>query len=160
MILKGDGTWPFEAKVDGDDLVVRGHYATWFGGNNDPMDGGSTASGISTKGNPDILGCSLPMHIGPRSGSKVTFEPTHGSPLPKLPWKTQVRVWCPETNKIIVVELIDLGPAKWACEKGNCLDLTQAAFRALGVSAKRGRVKVDYRILGGAEFVPPRIFEK
>ena len=153
-ILVGDGTWPFTATIDGEDICVRGKNTTWFGGDNDPMDSGGTASGLITKGHPELMGCALPMQIGPRGGSIVTFEPTHGSPLPKFPYKTTiVQVWCPSTNKTIRVPVIDLGPAKWACEQGAAIDLTQAAFRALGLSLAQGKAQVDYRVLGGVKFV-------
>lgn len=151
-ILTGDGTWPFTATLEGGDIVVRGKMTTWFGGNNDNMDSGLTASGLSTKGHPDLMGCALPMQIGSRG--KIEFEPTHGSPLPKFPYETTiVKVWSAATNKVIMVPVIDLGPAKWACEKGQAIDLTQAAFLALGMPLSQGKAQVDYRVIGGAKFI-------
>lgn len=145
QILKGDGTWPFlVAVIDGEDIVVRGGAATWFGGSDDDLDSGATASGVSTKDNPNILGCALPMRVR-------GFKPTQGSPIPRLPWHTQVRVYRPTVKKSLTVELIDLGPAKWACADGDCIDLTQAAMRALCGGKRLGRIKVDYRIIGGAK---------
>lgn len=141
--LIGDGTWEWlHVEVDGEDIVVRGCVATNFGGDSDSMDDGTTASGINTKGHPDLLGCALPMasHIAA----------THGSPIPKVPWKTLVRVFCHETKQIITVPVIDLGPGK---RTQHGLDLTLAAFKALGVDPKHGVMQVDYRILGGAKYL-------
>lgn len=145
----GDGTWPFIAEVDGDDIIVRGSSATWFGGSDDKMDDGTTASGISTKEDLDIMGCALPMQLARH------FLGTEGSPLRLMPWKTTVQVWAPGTNKTIRVPLIDIGPAKWACQKNHtAIDLTQTAFRALGYSLKLGTARVDYRIIGARKYFP------
>ena len=78
-VLRGDGRYGFTARVEGDDLVVRNVRATWFGGAHDPDDNGQTASGVSTRLHPDLLGCALPMN---------GFRLTRGSPLPDLPWMT------------------------------------------------------------------------
>ena len=147
-LLHGDGRYPFTARIVGDDLVVRGARATWFGGANDPLDDGRTASGVSTRKHPEILGCALPM-----SGHRVT----QGSPLPNLPWlKTQVEVTCPATGKSLTVALIDLGPS--APPRAHAaIDLTVAAFRALGGNLRRGELTVDFRVLGGALHLPPDI---
>lgn len=134
--LTGDGTWGFSALVDGDDLVVRNAQATWFGGANDPQDFGETASGINTKRRPDIQGCALPMAYGPCAGS----------PLPKVPWGTRVEVTHLESGKKITVPVIDLGPAHGT---GHAIDLTVAAFKEFA-PLEKGKVVVDYRILGGA----------
>jgi len=144
---KGDGTWPFVATSEGDDIIVRDTHATWFGGTDDKSDNGMTASGISTRP-PGIMGCALPMDIG-------NFAPTDGSPLRKMPWGTIVQVWAPNTNRIVRIQLIDLGPAKWACiENKAAIDLTQAAFQALGYSKAVGVIKVDYRIIGARKRFP------
>lgn len=139
--LVGDGTWYFTALVEGDDIVVRGQTATWFGGDDDPGDNGETASGVVTRGNPSILGCALPMR-------GFNSAKTNGSPIPRLPWNTQVRVFCHQTSQVITVPLIDLGPAK---STGHALDLTQAAFKALGVSKEAGVMTADFRIIDGAK---------
>ena len=116
---QGDGTWPFVAVQDGEDIVLRPRTGaqmrvTHFGGDNDPQDNGETASGILTKGNPTISGCALPM---------ASVKPCAGSPIPRLPWGTLVTV----SNGIrdLTVPLIDVGPA-WKTR--NTLDLTQWAF--------------------------------
>lgn len=144
--LKGDGTWPFACEVHGRNLVVKGKFATWFGGTADPHDNGQTASGISTR-KPGVLGCALPMDIGAR------FKPTHGSPIPKLPYRTTfVTVRRRDTGAAVRVPLIDIGPAKKAAADGDVIDLTPATFAALGVklNAKgnpvNGRLPVDFTI--------------
>lgn len=144
QVLVGDGTWFFTAMAEGDDIVVRNVTATWFGGDNDPGDDGHTASGIDTKGNPGLLGCALPL--------RDRVSSTAGSPIPDLPWKTMVRVFCPATGMIVEVPLIDLGPAK---QTQHAIDLTQAAFTQLGVPLSRGVMTVDYRIIKGASLAKP-----
>ena len=144
-VLSGDGTWPFTAQVDGDDIVVRHVYTTWFGGDNDPMDNGETWSGVKTKGNPTIQGCALPLR-----------DLTHnlkGSPIPVLPAKTMVRVYCWSTKKTVEIPLIDIGPAHKASHPGepHGIDLTQQSFKDLGLSLSRGIGLVDYRVIGGAK---------
>jgi len=117
-LLKGDGTWGWGAEIDGEDIVIANATASWFGGANDPQDNGETASGISTKGNPDLVGFALPMDGFP------TVASTKGSPIPRLPWKTPVTVSLGAIS--VTGPLIDLGPAKSA---GHQVDLTQAAFK-------------------------------
>ena len=138
--------YKFEVIVDGEDLVVRDARATWFGGKDDPLDSGSTASGINTKDNPDIMGCALPLNYGP----------CVGSPLPKMPYKTtKVKVYNKSNGKIIVIPLIDLGPSPPPHAYAQ-IDLTQAAFKALGGNLKTGELSVSYRVLGGAKYIPKK----
>ena len=145
-LLHGDGRYGFAARVEGDDLVVTGVRATWFGGAHDPCDNGQTASGLSTRLHPDLLGCALPMN---------GYRLTRGSPLPDLPWRTTtVRVTCPSTGKTASVPLIDLGPAA-PPHAHAAIDLTRAAFRALGGDPAQGSLTVDFRIPGGALRLPP-----
>lgn len=117
---EGDGTWPFVAVQDGEDIVLRARTGaqmrvTWFGGDNDPQDNGETASGIRTRGNPTISGCALPMGC---------IKACQGSPIPRLPWRTLVTV--SDGTRDLTVPLIDIGPA-WKTR--NTLDLTQYAFQ-------------------------------
>jgi len=142
-VLEGDGQWGFKVTVDGDDLLVDPARATWFGGDSDPEDNGETASGVMTKGHPDLLGCALP--IG-------GFNVTAGSPMPHLPWNIQVRIYCPATNKDVTVPLIDLGPSKPPRANAQ-IDLTKATFRALGVPPSQGELRCRFRVLGGAKYV-------
>ena len=144
-LLRGDGRYGFTARVEGDDLVVAGVHATWFGGAHDPDDNGQTASGLSTRLHPDLLGCALPMN---------GYRLTRGSPLPDFPWMTTtVHVAHPATGKSIAVPLIDLGPSAPPHAHG-AIDLTCAAFRALGGSLAQGDLTVDFRIPGGALHLP------
>lgn len=144
-ILQGDGSFKFVAAVEGTDLVVENVVCTFFGGDDDPQDNGETASGVLTKGHPNLLGCSLPM-------DGFHHPSTNGSPIPKLPWKTPVLVTNLANQKSQSFELIDLGPSKFAASHA-ALDLTKAAFKALGGSTNKGTIKVNYRIVGGAKFV-------
>jgi hypothetical protein len=146
-ILRGDGSWPWHATIEGQDIVVRNARATCFGGANDPEDSGETASGVSTKRNPSLKGCALPMiYLG---RNKALLKALGGSPIPKLPWKTLVEITC--GDKKITIPVIDLGPAK---RTGNGIDLTIAAAKMLkpNASATNFLIHCDYRILGGAKF--------
>ena len=142
--IRGDGTYPFVAEIAAADLWVRNVTATWFGGDHDPDDNGDTASGILTRGHPDLLGCALPMQ---------GFRATKGSPLPRLPWRIAVEVRAGERQ--ITVELIDVGPAAPPLAHG-VIDLTPAAFIALAGSIHVGSIRVTFRIIGGAQHVPAR----
>lgn len=146
-VLRGDGSFPWTAEIEGDDIVVRGARATCFGGANDPQDSGDTASGISTKKNPDIKAVSLPMDY--RGSNGPTRKALSGSPIPMVPWKTLVRVTRGEVSADLPV--IDLGPAK---RTGNALDLTIAAARLFNpeASATNFEMRCEYRILGGAKY--------
>ena len=138
-VLTGTGYWGFTPVVEGNDIVVRGAVATWFGGADDPEDNGETASGVSTKKRPQIEGCALPMDFGP----------CKGSPIPRVPWGTKVEISHVASGKKITVPVIDLGPARGT---GHAIDLTPAAFAHFGARTQ-GVVIVDYRIVGGARFV-------
>ena len=145
-LLTGDGSFSFVAQVEGDDIVVRNVVATWFGGPNDPNDSGETASGVRTDTNPLPDGCALPM-------DGFRHSHTNGSPLPKIPWRTQVAVTNKRTGKEMTAPLIDLGPSKFALSKAS-IDLTPPVFQALGGKLRDGIMHVDYRVVGGAAFVP------
>ena len=149
--------WHFSVIVLDEDLLVENTTATWFGGDNDPMDDGRTASGLNTKGNPDLLGCSLPMDY--QGGHAPTRKAVGGSPIPMLPWGlTRNGVPKPGGTNVIVtfngtsltLPLIDIGPARWT---KHGIDLTRAAFRQLGGHIKQGVIPVSYRILGAAKFL-------
>lgn len=146
-ILRGDGTWPWNAWIDGDDIVVMDCRATCFGGANDPQDSGETASGISTKLNPGIIGCALPLAY--RGTSSALVKALGGSPLPKIPWRTKVEIT--SNGKTITASLIDLGPAK---KTGNAIDLTIAAARMFDrkATATRFAMECSYRIKGAAKY--------
>ena len=153
----GKGWEWLTVKAHGEDLVIENATVTAFGGDSDSMDSGETASGINTKGIPDILGCALPMR---RDTSKafiidkkgVKREPIlRGSPIPKLPWGTRVQFTDPKEGTSITVELIDEGPAGWTKHHG---DLTIAAARHFdkNATANSARIpKLTIRILGAAK---------
>lgn len=159
-VLEGDGSYAgiFVVTVEGHDLVVKGKSvnsingvrATCFGGDHDSEDSGDTASGLLTKGHPNLMGCSLPM-----SGKHEAA--TEGSPIPALPYlKTMVQIYSRKTNKTIIVPLIDIGPAK-PPNASAAIDLTGAAMRALGGnpgSDMSGDLQnVSFRIIGGAQYL-------
>ena len=143
-ILKGDGSWPWHAQVDGQDIVISLGRATCFGGSGDPQDNGLTASGISTRAHPNYAGCALPMrddHLGA----------LRGSPLPRMPFvATVAEVTFLSTGKKITVPVIDLGPGK---STGNVIDLTTAAARQHDphASPEDFAAQVSVRILGAAK---------
>ena len=137
--LVGDGTWGWSADVVGEDIVIEGASGTWFGGDADPLDNGETASGIRTKGNPELIGFSLPMDGRSKS--------TKGSPIPALPWQTPITV---ERDGVKVTgPLIDVGPAKSAHDQ---VDMTRAAFVKFA-PLREGVVKgLKITIHGGAKY--------
>jgi hypothetical protein len=160
-IDKGDHSYGFVLETDGDDIVVRNAKTTWFGGDTDPNDSGETASGRRTKGNPDIMGCALPMDLSiasPANQRPRNFEPTKGSGLPKIPWFTKLIVTNEDESITQEIELIDIGPNKVAGSAAD-LDLTPAAFLALGGKAdfkhNSGDMICHYRIPGGTQYLPP-----
>jgi hypothetical protein len=140
-VLRGDGTWGWVAELDGEDIVIRNATASWFGGDNDPQDNGETASGVLTKGHPDLIGFALPMDFGPKVPS------TQGSPLPRIPWRTPVTVSLGDVS--VMGPLIDLGPAKSARHQVDC---TQAAFKQFAPLSQGLVHGVDVRIKGGAAY--------
>ncbi len=146
-ILRGDGTWPWSAHIDGDDIIVLGARGTCFGGANDPQDSGETASGVSTKRNPRIIGCALPMAYSGQSGA--LRKALGGSPIPKMPWCPQVVV--SSGGRQLQMQCIDLGPAKYT---GNAIDLTIQAARFFNPSASATNFEItcDFRIIGAAKY--------
>lgn len=146
-ILAGDGNWAFMAEIEGEDIVVSGVRATCFGGSNDKMDSGETASGISTKLT-GTMGCALPRcYTGSSSAQKKALG---GSPIPaKLPFGTMVEVT--SDGETITVPFIDVGPARWT---KNGLDLSIAAARKFNPKATANNFEaiINYRIIGGAKY--------
>lgn len=150
-IQQGDGTWPWKARIDGDDVVVDDCRMTCFGGSNDPQDSGETASGVSTKSRPGLAACSLPMDGRYFPGlSRAEHQALDGSPIPRVPWNTIVKV----TSNGITLNLpvIDLGPGK---RTGNALDLTIAAARLIKATATATdfEAKGSYRVVGAAKYI-------
>jgi hypothetical protein len=128
------------------DILVAG-TASWFGGANDPDDDGSTASGLSTKDNPGIMGCALPFAVSNGRAVPNCF----GSPIPSMPYKTTM-VEVSAGGKTITIPVIDCGPA---LSENRPIDLTVAAFLALGGDLNEGLMLVSFRIVGGAKYVTP-----
>ena len=137
-ILKGDGTWPFQARVDGDDIVVEDIVITCFGGwgdgqIDDPQDSGRTASHRNTK-DERIEGVAIPMDAGQFPGMEdrdpAGYHALLGSPLPKVPWGTQVEVTIGQKTFMPQDGIVDLGPGKHATknpDEPHALDLTPRA---------------------------------
>jgi N-acetylmuramoyl-L-alanine amidase len=148
QIIRGDGSFGFVAFIDHDDLVVEDVVCSWFGGRHDPGDNGETASGINTRDNPDIRGAALPM-------DGFHHPATNGSPIPKIPWKTLITVTNRQDRNGATKSfpLIDLGPSKNAASHA-AIDLTPPAFESLGGDLQAGLLRVNYRIVNGAQFVP------
>lgn len=142
-------TWQFNVERKGDDLYICSLdggpvRATCFGGLNDPQDSGQTASGISTKANPSLQACSLPMRVD-------NMAALAGSPIPRLPWLTKVEVTSYATPFVFVFPVIDIGPGK---RTGNAIDLTIAAARKFKptASATNFGMQCYVRIIGGAKY--------
>lgn len=150
--LQGNGEWSDVYSsgvfVDGADITAKNVIATRWGGKDDDQDGGITASGLSTRDHPDYLGVSLPMRV-PTQSSALRAA-IGGSPIPKLPWYTPVKVYSHKTGKIVFGHLIDIGPAHWT---KHGIDLTNALVEALGLDLSDGTYLVDFRIIGGSQYV-------
>jgi len=137
--LPKSSSWKFDAYEDGCDIIATGMATQW----SDHV----TSSGTPAD-NPKLYACALPTG---------RCAATSGSPFPKLPWYTVVRVWCHSTGKTIYCVLIDEGPSKRALagtgKPGSAMiDLNHAAARALGVGTNQNTT-VSIRILRGSETV-------
>ena len=134
---------PWKVSIDGADILVTNARFTCFGGANDPQDSGATASGISTKAHPELLGCALPMR---RDASKYL----RGSPMPRLPWG--ISVVFSSGDKEVTTKLVDEGPALYT---GNAGDLTIAAARMFHpkASATNFEERGTIRVLNGAKYL-------
>lgn len=151
----GDGTWPWTARIDGDDVVVDDCRMTCFGGDDDPQDSGATASGINTKHNPTLRACSLPMDGRFFPGlTQREHKALDGSPIPRVPFQTLVKIIAGPAT--MTLPAIDLGPGK---PTGNALDLTIAAARVINpkATARNFEARGSYRILGAAKYVNTRV---
>ena len=162
-ILRGDGTWPFTARIEDEDIVCEDIVITCFGGANDPQDSGATASGISTKANPNIEGVSIAMD-GRQFGrlSPAEHRALDGSPFPRMPWGTKVIITVEGRQFAPGAGIIDLGPGKQA-SKGphdpHALDVTVAVAARIRPAIPRHKLSTQFsargsfRILGGAKYV-------
>lgn len=166
MILRGDGTWPFEAEIVGEDIVVHATLITCFGGAGngvifDPDDSGRTASGRNTKLE-EISGVALPLSTSGRGGiDSATHKALDGSPLPWLPWGIQVEVTIGDIIYTPPDGLVDIGPSKRVQKPGRpkALDLTVWAARHFNHKltprqlAREFEAFGSYRIIGGAQHI-------
>lgn len=147
---KGSNAWDWlPVFIDGDDLVVRGCWGTYFGDPDDDEDNGIGAGGFNVRGNPGFLGVSLPQRrmVGQFAGCPVPRLPICGLDPVKKPGQL-VRVFNPANGNVVTAMLCDLGPSR---RTGNGIDLTIATAKALGLDLKKGRWRLDYRIIGGAK---------
>jgi hypothetical protein len=170
-ILTGDGTWAFQATIDGDDIIVNDIVITCFGGwgdgnIDDPQDSGGTASHRNTK-TERIEGVAIPMDAaqfpGMESSDPDGYHALVGSPLPKIPWATKVQVTIGAQTFTPADGIVDLGPGKRATKdpaEPHALDLTPRAAalfqpnQPLRTLARNFEERGSYRIIGGAKFVP------
>lgn len=155
--LIGDNTWPFIAEIVGHDIVVRDVVCTCFGGDDDPQDSGETASGLVTKGNPTLMGASIPMDIRSLKGAgRAEHAALDGCPLPMVPWFTVIDI--ESGGKIHRTKIIDLGPARGATTKPSephGIDLTLASARVFNpkATARNFSMRCDFTIIDGAKYV-------
>ena len=63
--------------------------------------------------------------------------------LPDRRFGRQVKVRSKKTGKTVLVKHTDFGPGKRAIARGVIVDLTPAAFRALGHDLREGRIQVE-----------------
>jgi hypothetical protein len=160
--LKGDGRWPFQVEIVGDDLVVRDTLITCFGGAGagvifDPDDSGRTASGRNTKLE-EIAGVALPLDTRGHKTDAATHRALDGSPVPWLPWGTLVEVTINGISYTPPDGLVDIGPSFRVQRPGRpkALDLTVWAARHFDPSLSprqlvtRFEARGSYRIIGMA----------
>jgi hypothetical protein len=169
-VLNGDGTWPFQAVIDGEDILVKDIVITCFGGWGrgniaDPQDNGRTASGRNTK-NEAIEGVSVAMNsvYFPEMKAKdpAGYKALLGSPLPRMDWGTKVEVTINGQTFTPKDGIVDLGPGKGATKnkaEPHALDLTPLAAALFAPNTPLRRLALDfeergsYRIIDGAKFV-------
>jgi len=126
--------WQCKVWHDVDDLLGEGIATTWWDH--------QTSSGIPAD-TPGMVACALPTG---------RCDATRGTPFPKLPWRTLVRVYYPPTGKIVYCPLIDEGPA-YRAEAGTgkpggaMIDLTPEAKALLGFADVMVNDRVIMRIL-------------
>lgn len=171
-LLLGNKTWPFVARIVGDDIVCDNAAATCFGGwgnghIDDPQDSGATASGRSTK-TEVIDGVSLPMDSrfwpNMERNDPAGFKALYGAPFPRIPWGTLVEVTISGVTHTPKDGVVDLGPGKGATKGelgiAHALDLTPAAAAhwssmPLSALARSFAARVSFRIIGGAKYCVP-----
>jgi rare lipoprotein A (peptidoglycan hydrolase) len=65
----------------------------------------------------------------------------------KRAWGRTVRITNLQTNRQIICRQTDFGPGRKARSRGVIVDLTPAAFEALGGALNQGRLKVKVEVL-------------
>jgi hypothetical protein len=168
-ILHGDGTWPFTARIVGEDIVCENVVVTCFGGwgnghNADPQDSGNTASGRNTK-HQEIEGVSIAMDSrqfpGMAARDHAGYLALEGAPFPKIPWGTKVEVTIGGKTFTPKDGIVDLGPGKRASKPGapHALDLTPLAARLFDPQTPIAKLATgfyktgaNFRILGAAKY--------
>lgn len=168
-VLRGDGTWPYTARIEGDDIVCENIVITCFGGwgaghNADPQDSGRTASGKNTKQD-WIDGVSIAMDArqfrGMEQNDPAGYRALAGAPFPKIPWGTPVEVTIAGKKYTPRDGIVDLGPGKHASRPNepHALDLTPPAAQVFRPGVAIARLATgfsaigSFRIIGGAKFV-------
>jgi hypothetical protein len=172
-LLIGDGTWPFQAYIDGDDICVDDIVITCFGGwgdgESDPQDDGRTASGMNTR-TQSVVGVSIAMDGRMfRSLTPAVHAALDGAPIPRLmnsvgltAWHTPVKVTIDNQTFTPRDGIVDLGPGKQASKNGapHALDLTVLAARVFDTKTPIAKLasqferKGSFRIIGGAKLLP------
>lgn len=111
-------------------------YATYYTVKSCQREGTSgilTASGKAY--DESLLTCALPFHPQKVNGRRL--------------WGQKYRITNLNNGKSIIVEHRDYGPGKKAKSRGVIVDLTPAAFLALGGKLNDGRIKVKVEKQGG-----------
>ena len=154
--------WDLRVTVSGEDLLITRFdgspvRVTCFGGDDDPMDDGATASTFNTRTPSSHLqspGVALPMNgLRFASQSKAFHDALDFSPVPRLPWLWPVEITEATPNgRTHTFSVIDLGPAKWT---GNGGDLTPAAARLFhaDATARNFAMSAILRIPNGRQFL-------
>lgn len=62
--------------------------------------------------------------------------------LRRRDWGGEYLIYAPDTGKEVVVRHVDFGPGKGPSSRGVIIDLTPAAFEALGFTRKQGLGRV------------------
>lgn len=152
---------PWDAYVVGNDIEVRNVIVTAFGGGFDRGDKGETESGVMNDGrNPKLMGCALPVKHNEAATRPSPFDFT-----PPIPWGTRVEFWYkPDESDKITCTLIDNGPdvLKYPTHAGDLCVYPASLFDPhipLRSMANAFGMRLSYRILGAAQYVPKELLE-
>lgn len=109
-------------------------FATWFTVESCRREGTSGITASGRRLDDCALWCALPTR------PSCTSSGRRG-------WGRKIRVTNQATGQSVVVEQWDLGPGRRARARGVVVDLTPAAFLALGGRLKDGRLAVRVEVL-------------